>query len=160
MEQSLILRTLKEKFGDAVLSTHSALGEDTVVVAKSSLLDLARFLKDEADPRFDVLMDVTAVDFLRRKPRFEVVYHFLAVKARARLRVKVPVGEPDPEVETLSGLWKGANWFEREAYDMFGIGFRNHPDLRRILMYPEFEGHPLRKDYPINKRQPLVGPRD
>jgi NADH-quinone oxidoreductase subunit C len=160
MEQSLILRAVQEKFGDSVLSTHSALGEDTVTVAESSLLEVARYLKEEADPRFNVLMDVTAVDFSKRKPRFEVVYHFLALPAKARLRVKVPVGEPDPEVDTLCGLWRGANWYEREVYDMFGIKFRNHPDLRRILMYPEFEGHPLRKDYPINKRQPLIGPRD
>ena len=160
MEQSLILRNVQEKFGEAVLSTHSALGEDTLVIAKSSLLDVARYLKDEADPRFNVLMDVTAVDYFKRKPRFEVVYHLLSLSGTARLRIKVPVGEPDPEVETLSGIWRSANWYEREVFDMFGVKFRNHPDLRRILMYPEFQGHPLRKDYPINKRQPLIGPRD
>jgi len=160
MEQSLILRNVQEKFGEAVLSTHSALGEDTLVIAKSSLLDVARYLKEEADPRFNVLMDVTAVDYFKRKPRFEVVYHLLSLSGTARLRMKVPVGEPDPEVETLSGIWRSANWYEREVFDMFGVKFRNHPDLRRILMYPEFQGHPLRKDYPINKRQPLIGPRD
>jgi NADH-quinone oxidoreductase subunit C len=160
MEQSLILRNVQEKFGEAVLSTHSALGEDTLVIAKSSLLDVARYLKEEADPRFNVLMDVTAVDYFKRKPRFEVVYHLFSLSGMARLRMKVPVGEPDPEVETLSGIWRSANWYEREVFDMFGVKFRNHPDLRRILMYPEFQGHPLRKDYPINKRQPLIGPRD
>jgi NADH-quinone oxidoreductase subunit C len=105
-------------------------------------------------------MDVTAVDHWKRKPRFEVVYHFFSLEKKLRLRVKVPVGEPDPEVDSLCSLWPSANWYEREVYDMFGIQFAGHPDLRRILMYPEFEGFPLRKDYPIDKRQPLIGPQD
>jgi len=160
MEESLTLGKVRERFGDAILSTHSRLGEDTAVVVRSKLVELCRFLKDDPDLLFNVLMDVTAVDYEKRKPRFEVVYHFLSVPHLLRLRVKVPVGHDDPEVETLTSLWKSANWYEREVYDMFGIRFKGHPDLRRILMYPEFEGHPLRKDYPINKRQPLIGPRD
>ncbi len=160
MAESTLLAKIQERFADAVLSTHSHLGENTIVVARSRLVELAKFLKEDPELQFDVLMDLTAVDYLKRKPRFEVVYHFLSLPLLHRLRVKVPVGEPNPEVDTLSGLWRGANWYEREVYDMFGIRFRGHPDLRRILMYPEFEGHPLRKDYPINKRQPLIGPRD
>ena len=152
MEESLTLGKVRERFGDAILSTHSRLGEDTAVVVRSKLVELCRFLKDDPDLLFNVLMDVTAVDYEKRKPRFEVVYHFLSVPHL--------VGHDDPEVETLTSLWKSANWYEREVYDMFGIRFKGHPDLRRILMYPEFEGHPLRKDYPINKRQPLIGPRD
>ncbi|MDO8730884.1 MAG: NADH-quinone oxidoreductase subunit C [Candidatus Omnitrophota bacterium] len=90
--------------------------------------------------------------------RFEVVYHFFSLPLKRRIRLKVPVEESKPEVDSLVPLWAAANWFEREVWDMYGIRFRGHPDLKRILMYPEFEGHPLRKDYPVNKRQPLIGP--
>ena len=90
--------------------------------------------------------------------RFEVVYHFFSLPLNRRIRLKVPVEESRPEVDSLVSLWASADWFEREIWDMFGIRFRGHPALKRILMYPEFEGHPLRKDYPINKRQPLIGP--
>ena len=93
--------------------------------------------------------------------RFVVVYHFLSLPLKHRLRVEVPVGEveeADPEVDSLSSLWAGADWLEREVWDMFGIRFRGHQNLKRILMYEEFVGHPLRKDYPVNKRQPLIGP--
>jgi len=105
-------------------------------------------------------MDLTAVDYLRlnKKPRFEVVYHFFSLEKRHRVRIKVPAETKDPEVDSLVPLWAGADWYEREVWDMFGIKFRGHPNLKRILMYEEFEGHPLRKDYPINKRQPLIGP--
>ena len=90
--------------------------------------------------------------------RFAVVYHFYSVKYRHRLRVVVALSDSDLEVDSLTELWAGANWLEREVWDMFGIRFRGHPDLKRILMYEEFEGHPLRKDYPVNRRQPLIGP--
>lgn len=160
MQDSLTLRKVQDAFADDLITTHSQLGQDTVVIARRCLLDLARFLKEDPELRYDVLMDVTAVDYWKRKPRFEVVYHFLSMPHRYRVRVKVPVGEPDPEVDSLTELWPSANWYEREVYDMFGIRFRGHPNLKRILMYPEFEGHPLRKDYPINRRQPLVGPKD
>jgi len=87
-----------------------------------------------------------------------LVYHFYSASLKNRLRIKVPIEENGLQVPTLSGFWAGANWFEREVWDMFGIRFTGHPDLKRILMYQEFEGHPLRKDYPVNKRQPLIGP--
>lgn len=90
--------------------------------------------------------------------RFEVVYHFYSRSKNHRLRVKVPVAAEDPAVPSLTMLWKSADWFEREVWDMFGIRFEGHPHLARILMYEPFEGHPLRKDYPVNKRQPLIGP--
>ena len=90
--------------------------------------------------------------------RFTVVYHFYSIVHKHRLRLVVPVEESAPEVDSLTSLWPGANWLEREVWDMFGINFRGHPDLKRILMYEGFEGHPLRKDYPVKKRQPLVGP--
>ena len=90
--------------------------------------------------------------------RFTVVYHFFSIAHKHRLRLVVPVDEADAEVDSLTSLWPGANWLEREVWDMFGIRFRGHPDLKRILMYEGFEGHPLRKDYPVKKRQPLIGP--
>jgi len=160
MDESPILEKIREHLTDAALSTHSYLGQDTVVVEASHLVALAQFLKNDPDLKFNYLMDVTAVDHWKTKPRFEVVYHFFSLEKNLRLRVKVPVDDPEPEVDSLCSLWPSANWFEREVYDMFGVKFRGHPNLSRILMYPEFEGHPLRKDYPINKRQPLVGPRD
>lgn len=160
MEQSFTLRRISEQFADSLVSTHSRLGQDTVVIDGSRILELARFLKEDPELKFNFLMDLTAVDHWKHKPRFEVVYHLFSLENRLRLRVKVPVDEPEPEVPTLTDLWPGANWYEREVFDMFGIRFKNHPDLRRILMYPEFVGHPLRKDYPITKRQPLVGPKD
>jgi NADH-quinone oxidoreductase subunit C len=90
--------------------------------------------------------------------RFAVVYHFFSLPHKHRLRVEVPVDEENPEVDSLTSLWGGANWLEREVWDMYGIRFNGHPNLKRILMYEEFEGHPLRKDYPVKKRQPLIGP--
>jgi NADH-quinone oxidoreductase subunit C len=90
--------------------------------------------------------------------RFVVIYHFFSLPLKHRLRLVIPLEEDDPEVDSLTALWKGANWLEREVWDMFGIRFRGHPNLKRILMYDEFVGHPLRKDYPVNKRQPLIGP--
>jgi NADH-quinone oxidoreductase subunit C len=91
--------------------------------------------------------------------RFVVVYHFFSVPLKHRLRVEVPLDETDAELDSLTSLWAGADWLEREAWDMFGIRFRGHPNLKRILMYEEFAGHPLRKDYPVNKRQPLIEPQ-
>lgn len=90
--------------------------------------------------------------------RFEVVYHFFSLVLKHRLRIKVPLEESGPEVDSLTPLWASANWFEREVWDMYGIRFRGHPNLKRILMYESFQGYPLRKDYPVSKRQPLIGP--
>ncbi len=113
-------------------------------------------LMEKLKKDFEVLLDITAVDYLGKKEkRFEVVYHLLSLSGKMRVRVKVEVGEGE-KIATLSSLWKNANWLEREVYDMFGIEFEGHPDLRRILLYPEFEGHPLRKDYPLKKSQPRI----
>ncbi len=154
------LARIKDQFQEDIVELHQQLGQDTVIISRSALVKLARFLKEEPELQYNYLMDLTAVDYFKRKPRFEVVYHFLSLKNRFRVRVKVPVGEPDPELDSLVSLWPSANWYEREVYDMFGIKFQGHPNLKRILMYPEFEGHPLRKDYPIDRRQPRVGPKD
>ena len=153
---------LQERFPDAVISVHAERGDETAVIKRENLLEIARFLKDNSDFAMNVLIDLTAVDglWMEASPRFEVVYHFYSVVKNHRLRLKVPVSESDLSVVTLSGLWPIANWFEREVWDMFGIKFEGHPNLKRILMYEEFVGHPLRKDYPISKRQPLIGPKN
>lgn len=152
-------KKLKDQFPDDVLGTHEQHGDETVVIKPSSLLKIAQFLKDDLAYDMNFLMDLTAVDGLRLgwTPRFQVVYHFYSLSQNHRLRVKIPAADGG-SVPSLTGLWAGANWFERECWDMFGIQFEGHPNLKRILMYDEFVGHPLRKDYPINKRQPLIGP--
>ena len=114
------------------------------------------FLRDDAVTKLDMFIDLTCVDRFGREPRFDVVLHLYSLEKKHRVRLYGGVPEEDPTIETLALVWAGANWFEREAYDLYGVRFRGHPDLRRILMYPEFVGHPLRKDYPKEKRQPLV----
>lgn len=154
------LDTIREKLGTAVLDAHAFHGDDTLLVRREDVLEAFRVLKNDSELAFDFLSDLTAVDYLGKKnPRFEVVYHLLSLGRNRRLRVKVPVPEDLPEVDSLTPLWKAADWMEREVWDMFGIRFRGHPDLRRILLYEEFRGYPLRKDYPVNQRQPLVPER-
>lgn len=142
-----------------LLGQHGLHGDETVLVKKEDLLRLVTWLKDDPETRFDFLVDITAVDYLtypENKPtRFEVVYHLYSLKKGHRLRIKVPVDLPNPEVDTLTGLWKTADWFEREVWDQYGIKFKGHPNLKRLLNHKEFVGHPLRKDYPIRRRQPL-----
>jgi NADH-quinone oxidoreductase subunit C len=131
-----------------------------VVLPPDGLADALRTLRDDPDLRFEMLSDLTAVDYLGRTPRFEVVYQLNSLTHAHRLRVKVRLDEDDLVLPTASDVWKSANWAERETYDMFGIRFAGHPDLRRILMYPEFTGFPLRKDYPVARREPLIPERD
>jgi NADH-quinone oxidoreductase subunit C len=159
-EESLTLRKLREKFADSILETHSFRGDDTAIIAPQALVAVCRLLKEDPELDYNFLMDLTAVDGLQLnlKPRFEVVYHFFSLSKKNRVRIKVPADGRNPEVDSIVRLWPGADWYEREVWDMFGIKFRGHPDLKRILMYEEFQGYPLRKDYPINKRQPLIGP--
>jgi len=135
-------------------------GQAVVLVDRARVSHALRALRDAPALRFEMLMDVTAVDYLGRTPRFEVVYELYSLSWGHRLRVKVPVPEDDPTLPTAVPIWLSAEWAEREMWDMFGIRATGHPDLRRILMYSEFEGHPLRKDYPTNQRQPLVPERD
>jgi len=144
-----------------VLEARSSLGEPVVILSPEGLLESFRSLKEDPELDFNFLMDLTVVDYLGKKsPRFEVVYHLYSHGHNHRLRVKVPLSEESPEVTSLTPLWNAADWLEREAWDMFGIRFIGHPDLRRILLYEEFQGHPLRKDYPVNQCQPRVPERD
>lgn len=152
----MLIEKLKERFGDAIVSGQNERDEETVTVNRDLKFDFFRALRDEPDFQFDMLIDVSAVDWLDRKPRFDVVYHLNSLARGHRLRVKIGVDESDAWVHSLTGLWGSADWLERECFDMFGIVFKGHPDLRRILMYDSFEGHPLRKDYLYNKRQPIV----
>ena len=105
-----------------------------------------------------MLTDLTCVDYLGETPRFEMVYHLYSLAKNHRLRIKARVPEDPCEIDTLCPLWPSANWMEREVWDLYGVRFTGHPDLRRLLLYEEFQGHPLRKDYPKERRQPLVGP--
>ncbi|MEI7999590.1 MAG: NADH-quinone oxidoreductase subunit C [Candidatus Omnitrophota bacterium] len=161
------LQKLQEQFSKEIIESHAFRGDETLVIRPSALLSVAKFLKVTEGLEFNFLMDLTAVDYLffaggriQKEYRFEVVYHFFSLKHNDRIRIKVAVDEKNPEVDTLSHLWPSANWYEREVWDMYGIRFKGHPNLKRILMYEEFQGHPLRKDYPVNKRQPLIGPKN
>jgi NADH-quinone oxidoreductase subunit C len=162
MAQALV-DLVKQRFADAVLATHSQHGDETIIVKPESWHAIHKFLKDDSRASMNMLTDLTAVDFPDREPRFEVVSHLYSLEKGHRLRLKARVGDEDGEVveiDTITDLWASANWMEREAFDMLGVTFKGHPDLRRILMYPEFEGHPLRKDYPADKIQPLVAYRE
>ncbi|MGE5719399.1 MAG: NADH-quinone oxidoreductase subunit C, partial [Nocardioidaceae bacterium] len=146
-----------------IVEKHEDPGDLTAVVARDALLAALAHCRDEPTLAFDVLMDLTAVDYLKFPgredgPRFEIVYHLVSITHNHRLRLKVRVDEDDASVPSAVALWPIANWLEREVWDMFGVRFEGHPDPRRLLMYEEFVGHPLRKDYPINRRQPLIGP--
>lgn len=142
-----VVSRLKERFPEAVIETAYFRDELTVTVKKESILSLSRFLKEELS--FDFMADICGVDYIGREPRFEVVYHLLATGSRSRLRIKVPVSGENPILDSVCSVWKAANWFEREAYDMYGISFNGHPDLRRILNPEDVGGYPLRKDFPL-----------
>ena len=165
-----LLEQVKQLLGDAVIDTHEHVGDTTVLVERSKLHASLAALRESTELAFNLLIDLTAVDYLGREPRFEVVYHLASLDLtprgsepaliRHRLRVKTPVPESDPEVASVCDVWPAANWMEREVWDLYGIRFSGHPDLRRILLYESFVGHPLRKDYPKERRQPLIGPRN
>lgn len=134
--------------GGSLLSWTVEYGELTLVASASDILDVVRFLRDNSSCKFVNLTDICGVDWPAREKRFDVVYHFLSPVQNQRIRVKIATDEETP-VASLTGLFPGAEWFEREAYDMYGILFSGHPDLRRILTDYGFDGHPLRKDFPV-----------
>ncbi len=155
MEEKKVISELKEKFTDRIKETSSDFGDDTITIDRDFLAELVQFLKQKPY-EYTMLLDITCVDYLSREPRFEMVYHLLSLSAKHRLRIKVPLAEKNLSVESMSAIWKNANWLEREVYDMFGVRFYGHPDLRRLFMYDGFEGFPLRKDYPLRKSQPRI----
>jgi NADH-quinone oxidoreductase subunit C len=155
----LVLDRLKERFGASILETHSAFGDDTALVDAAQWKAIARFLREDPALDFDLPVDLCGVDYPNRLPRMEVVLHLYSIPRHHRVRVKTRVGDEDmdgAELDSLVSIWPGLNWLEREVFDMSGVRFRGHPDLRRILMYPEFEGHPLQRTYPADRTQPLV----
>jgi len=138
------------KFPDAIIETVDYRNEQTIVLKPEHLIEVCTYLKKNL--QYEVLETVTAVDWLERVPRFDVVYHLLSLTNQCFLRLKVRVGErreKNPEVPTVTGVWAGANWYEREVYDLFGIIFTGHPNLVRILMPADWTTYPLRKDYPL-----------
>ena len=143
--------TVREKFPQAVVETDDFRGEQTIVLHPAFLVTVCTYLLKSL--RYTYLSSVTAVDWLERVPRYDVVYHLLSMPNQSELRLKVRVGqngEDHPSVPTVTGIWPTANWFEREVYDLFGILFTGHPDLRRILMPMDWTTYPLRKDYPLS----------
>ena len=152
-----VLDRLKAQFpGGELLETGSQHGDEWARVRRDAWVAVATFLRDDPATKMEMFVDLTVVDRFSTEPRFDVVVHLYSVSLKQRVRLYGGTLEEDPTIESLVPVWAGANWFEREAYDLYGVRFKGHPDLRRILMYPEFVGHPLRKDYPKEKRQPLV----
>ena len=147
------LGVLQAEFAGEIVKTRLFRGEQTIIVKKERIVDICRTLRDHADTQFNYLSDMTAVDNLQHIKdgdiRFEVVYNLYSLATFERVRIKALVDEDDPAIDTVESVWPAANWNEREIYDMFGISFNNHSDLRRILMPDDWIGHPLRKDYPI-----------
>jgi len=139
---------LQQALPGAVEQVSFFVGDWTLIVGRDRLIDVARWLRDDASARFDFCSDVTATDWPSRPERFDVIYCLYSIPHRQRVRVKVRAGEQDP-VASVTGIWPAANWLEREVFDMFGVQFSGHPDLRRILMPDEWQGHPQRKDYPL-----------
>jgi NADH/F420H2 dehydrogenase subunit C len=154
---SITLSKLQARFAPVILEQHAEHGDETVTVKRESWREVMQFLRDDPELQYEFLMDLTAVDYLPQHAasRYEVVAHLYSLTHNHRVRLKAPVTDGDARIDSLMPVWEGANWFEREVYDMFGLSFTDHPDLRRILLYDSFEGHPLRKDYPQDKEQPL-----
>jgi NADH-quinone oxidoreductase subunit C len=142
------IQALQAAVPDAVEHLSFWVGDWTVIVKAERLIDVARHLRDTPGARFDYLSDVTASDWPPRAKRFDVVYCLFSTTRRQRVRLKVRAGDGDP-VPSVAGVWPAANWLEREVWDLFGVNFTGHPDRRRILMPDEWQGHPQRKDYPL-----------
>jgi NADH-quinone oxidoreductase subunit C len=157
VDAATIIATLQDTVPGASLEAEAAGDRPTVVVPREHLVEVARALRDAPALLFQVLTEVTAVDWWPAEPRFVVVYHLLSPRHRHLLRLKVRLSSDDTHVATVSGVWPSANWLEREVWDLFGVVFEGHPDLRRLMMPDDWEGHPLRKDYPVQiKMKPKV----
>ena len=144
-----VIEKLKARFSDSIESINEYRRELTIVVTKDSIVEVCRFLRIDDELDFNSLRDLHGADYYRPDDRFEVVYNLYSLKNKFRLRLKVRVNESALHVPSVTTVWLAANWLERETYDMFGIFFDGHPDLRRMYMPEEFEYHPLRKDFPL-----------
>lgn len=149
-----IAEKIKNKFPSDVLDAVSFREQVSITVKRDRIIDICRYLREDPDILMDYLSDLCGVDFQDKRLRFEVVYNLYSLKHRCKIRIKALIPGDDPSIESVVSLWNGANWHEREVYDMYGIVFKGHPDLRRILMPEDWEGFPQRKDYP------LKGPED
>ena len=147
--RELIPQKLKDKFPSVEFELTDYRDELTIKFDKKFVVEVCSFLKSDSELEFIWCSDVTAIDWATRKNRFTVVYNIFSMKHNSRLRLKADVDESDCSIDTVTSIWKSANWQEREAYDMYGIKFNNHPDLRRMYMPEEFEYYPLRKDFPL-----------
>jgi NADH-quinone oxidoreductase subunit C len=147
--KELITGKVKEKFGASVEEITDFRGDLSITISQDKILELAKFLKDESELQFVMCKDVTAVDWATRKKRFTTVYHVYSFHLNFNLRLKVNIDNDPPSVESVVSVWRSAEWYERETFDMYGIKFINHPDLRRMYMPEGFEYHPLRKDFPV-----------
>ncbi len=179
LSESVTVRVLKEKRPQSVLAVEENLGYLVITVRREDILKVCRTLKEEPETDYNLMLDLCGADYsaygkktegavaatiewpghealkLDRTERFDVVYHLYSFPKKQRVRLKVQVPEEDPVVDSVVPVWKGANWFEREAYDLFGISFKGHPDMRRILCHQDFKGHALRKDYSPDRRHLL-----
>jgi len=155
MENKKVIEALTKAFPGKVTETPDRLGDTIVRIEKDALLNIMDFLKNKPY-EFTMLLDLTCVDYLGSKGCFEMVYHLFSISSNNRIRIKSEVRKNELDIDSLSNLWKNANWLEREVFDMFGINFKGHPDMRRLFMYEGFEGYPLCKDYPLRKRQPKI----
>lgn len=149
MDLEDIVDRVKQNFPESIHDVSNFRGETTLHLRSEDILPVCRFLHEEPGLAFDYLIDLCGVDNYPGEPRFQVVYHVSSMKTRLRFRLKVSLPGESPRVSSVVSVWKGADWLEREAFDMYGITFHGHPDLRRILLTPEWKGHPLRKDYPL-----------
>ncbi len=155
LESAEIVEKIKERFPEEIVEVIESKDRFSVVVKRGRIFDICKFLHDDPSLSFDHLQDLTAVDYLKKKePRFEVIYNLYSIRYRNKIRLKAQVPEDDPSIRSVVPIWAGANWHERECFDMFGIVFKGHPDLRRILLPEDWEGHPLRKDYPLKGPEP------
>jgi NADH-quinone oxidoreductase subunit C len=161
-DDNITIGKLQASFPGEVVEADARQGDPSAVLRKDRISDICRFLRDDPDLSYRYFIDLCGVDYLDlgRKPRFAVVYHLFSLDKKHRIRLKVPLEESDLTIDSVADVWKGAEWFEREAFDMFGIRFTNHPFLYRILTHHQFVGHPLRKDYPADKRHPCTEPWD
>jgi NADH-quinone oxidoreductase subunit C len=149
IENNPTIRRLKGWDPHAVAEAILFRGELTLLIPREHLVRIAEFVRSDAELRFNFLSDITAVDRFPIEPRFELNYHLLSIERRERLRLKIRVQGKDPVVASVTSVWPTANWHEREAFDLFGVRFEGHPDLQRIFMPDDWEGYPLRKDYPV-----------
>ena len=155
-EPPALTQLLLAQFGERVRGHHVQHGDETVTLAREGMLNVFRFLKTDPRCAMEMMVDLTAADYLPRVPRFEVVVHLKSLSKGHRLRIKVPVDVDAAEVDSIHELWVAADWYERECHEMYGIRFAGHPNLAPLLLYDGFEGFPLRKDYPKGRQQPLV----